>query len=926
MAKSRRKKNYKLRRRVMRTVAALTMVMAIVVAAIPVENYGTMRAAVLERSPWDTENENAYPSEIDESTGSVTFSGYDHDRTIQEVRDGYLQDIVEVAAKNSNSGADAILTGFPSTISSPSLDVRENMFYNYKIYTADEIDTWVKKLQNNNEKFEFKYNYAEGRTITHGTGDGSTVKLPGKFDTSSAGNFDSESFGWDADEPNGLIAANASSFGVEKVFSGSGAFFGGQYDTYTANINAYNEQVRALEDIQITDATTDAEWEDFKSEVQRVEALYDNLNNDVNVENQTLTIKINEGLEFSLNTTFYVESFCNRVQCDDPNISLQGFTLEILYRSTDDSTTTEDVYVVKWNQESRDGLGDTRARYVDQNGYLAAGSVRIVGVKEEAFKDTQITNLTLPNSIEKIGDSAFEGSRIENLQFNPRSCTKIGNRAFYNCYGLKGINLTNIDAEGDDAGQTSLTTIGAEAFYGTGIEEIVFPDKLTAIGDGCFAESALVSADFSGVRNDLTIGQYAFFNCNLNGGVAFPTSEVTIDKAAFAVSYNTDDANGNPMETFVFPDNMTMKGDYILAGRTHLRNVTLPGSLNEPVKEGTFRNCERLSCVTLGELSYNGDKGSSIRYGGNNIFQDVENPAFCVQGPGYKSDGRTPTDSRENTIKLLYGLTAWDGGRNVPYRFLISDNATQHIEQIQGDVIVEIEALDESTAQLVRYRKKNGTGSVPTVVVGDDIAGYHITSLGSGCFDPIKTELTELVIQDGCFLTEIGRNALNGASALERVTIGNSVTTIGDGAFANCSSLKDVYFSQPLVNGDDWSQVLTITPGAFRTNSKKLTFHGVVRNNYAPFVYAMDGATAGFTDRFPGKNICYQSLVELPGELRGKINSSETSSEDRKDANKQMDELQESGGIKLIRDNGEGLVTLIDYPHVDKMRDRKSVV
>ena len=37
------KKNFKLRRRVKRTIAALTMVMAIVVAAIPVENYGTMQ-------------------------------------------------------------------------------------------------------------------------------------------------------------------------------------------------------------------------------------------------------------------------------------------------------------------------------------------------------------------------------------------------------------------------------------------------------------------------------------------------------------------------------------------------------------------------------------------------------------------------------------------------------------------------------------------------------------------------------------------------------------------------------------------------------------------------------------------------------------------------------------------------------------------
>ena len=48
MAKSKKKKNFKLRRRVKRTIAALTMVMAIVVAAIPVENYGTMQASGVE--------------------------------------------------------------------------------------------------------------------------------------------------------------------------------------------------------------------------------------------------------------------------------------------------------------------------------------------------------------------------------------------------------------------------------------------------------------------------------------------------------------------------------------------------------------------------------------------------------------------------------------------------------------------------------------------------------------------------------------------------------------------------------------------------------------------------------------------------------------------------------------------------------------
>ena len=71
MAKSKKKKNFKLRRRVKRTIAALTMVMAIVVAAIPVENYGTMQASGVDGANLVTEaekhiddnNNNLYKSE-----------------------------------------------------------------------------------------------------------------------------------------------------------------------------------------------------------------------------------------------------------------------------------------------------------------------------------------------------------------------------------------------------------------------------------------------------------------------------------------------------------------------------------------------------------------------------------------------------------------------------------------------------------------------------------------------------------------------------------------------------------------------------------------------------------------------------------------------------------------------------------------------
>ena len=73
MAKNKKKKNYKLRRRVKRTIAALVMIMAIVVAAIPVENYGTMQAA--GGGAWNEGSGNAY-SATEKLTNALDDSGY----------------------------------------------------------------------------------------------------------------------------------------------------------------------------------------------------------------------------------------------------------------------------------------------------------------------------------------------------------------------------------------------------------------------------------------------------------------------------------------------------------------------------------------------------------------------------------------------------------------------------------------------------------------------------------------------------------------------------------------------------------------------------------------------------------------------------------------------------------------------------------
>lgn len=918
MAKRRKKKNYKLRRRVMRTIAALTMIMAIVVAAIPVENYGTMRAATGEKTAWDLESGNDYTSASGSFSqlGNDPLTGYDETniRKIQEVRGGYLSDIAEACPKNTSSGADAILSGFLSTTGSTELDVKENMFYDYVQYPQDEIRAWVEDLQSKSESHKLQFHSSSAGKVTRGSEE---VELPQKFDTENfdyTGNTNRYSNLGANSSYSGFDTRKADpDFNAEKVFTGTDALLGGAYSTYVSKINDYNRRVEEVATFQVTPTTTDTQWNTFKSDVEAVKKLYDD-QFATGMADEFLEVKVDKNLDFSLNTKFYFANFCERVNTRKSDISLKGFTLENCYRSSENGTITEDIYVAKWIQSNRDDIGTEREKYVDSAGYLAEGSVRIVGIKEGAFKDSQVTTVKLPNSIIAIGDSAFEGSRLSNLEFNSRNCKRIGDKAFYRCNALKSINLTNSGAPSPDTNQTSIEEIGAEAFYDSGITEIVLPDTLKKIYGGCFAESDLKTVDLSAVDNPLEIAEYAFYNCDLNSdGVKFPASrEVTIKKAAFAVAYGSS----NAMKSFNFPNSTKMEGDYILAGRTSLENVVFPGDL--AIEEGTFRNCEGLLSVTFGstDLQYNGNAGSNVSYKGNGdqdnngesaIFADVENLSFCVQGPGFTSSGGS-TASRNNTLVLRAGLNLKeDEIFYVPYKFKDNGGSTRVEQKQNKDVTAEIKVIDENqkTAQLTNYTVSSSTGNLEITVPGN-VAGYTIISLGEDCFKNVKDRMTKLIIKDNS-LTEIGDGALQGAKALQEVVIGNAVARIGAEAFADCPALEHVFFNAPERAADgDWSQVMTITPDAFKTNSNELTFHGVIKSDYGPFTYAM-GSSAGFNNRVNGKNICYQSLVELPESLKDDTDST--------DAIK----LRDNGSVKVIKDNATGAPTVIDYPHLANM-------
>ena len=88
----------------------------------------------------------------------------------------------------------------------------------------------------------------------------------------------------------------------------------------------------------------------------------------------------------------------------------------------------------------------------------------------------------------------------------------------------------------------------------------------------------------------------------------------------------------------------------------------------------------------------------------------------------------------------------------------------------------------DSTGRLTGVTDRNA-------LVGSLAIPNTVTKIGDGAFAHC-TNLTGITIPDS--VTEIGDGAFSNCSALSAVTIGNNVTKIGDGAFAHCTNLTGI--------------------------------------------------------------------------------------------------------------------------------------
>ncbi|WP_072524318.1 leucine-rich repeat domain-containing protein [Clostridium sp. Marseille-P3244] len=178
------------------------------------------------------------------------------------------------------------------------------------------------------------------------------------------------------------------------------------------------------------------------------------------------------------------------------------------------------------------------------------GEYRVTGVANSAFQESEITGIHFPDSIERIGNMAFDSCTHLKGDLEVPAAT-IGEYAFAGCDSLTGEIKISGGSIGDYAFQSctqftrlklmeGVTSIGDYAFYNCPLisGDLNIPEGVLSIGECAFAENYL-GGEYPTGRLSLPstlkiIENYAFMGCEgLYGKLIIPKEVANIGDSAF---------------------------------------------------------------------------------------------------------------------------------------------------------------------------------------------------------------------------------------------------------------------------------------------------------------------------------------------------------------------------------------------------------
>ncbi|MCH5202500.1 MAG: leucine-rich repeat protein [Oscillospiraceae bacterium] len=228
---------------------------------------------------------------------------------------------------------------------------------------------------------------------------------------------------------------------------------------------------------------------------------------------------------------------------------------------------------------------------------------------------------TVPNTVKKLGKVSFSDSQLESLKL-PDNLKYIGESAFQYTT-LKNITIPE-----------NIEYLGKCAFERSCLETIEIPSSITSIEEGCFENCRnLKSVSIKG--NIKSLNDYAFNWCESLSEIDIPDSVTNIGKGAFQLT---------GFQKIKLPNNLENIGEYAFNNCKNLKELIIPNN-EVTIRKRAFYNCPELTNVLIPNKVKKIEK-SAFGYEGD-IFNDYDE--YCSENVinNFKIQGYSDTTAEK---------------------------------------------------------------------------------------------------------------------------------------------------------------------------------------------------------------------------------------------------------------------------------------
>ena len=289
------------------------------------------------------------------------------------------------------------------------------------------------------------------------------------------------------------------------------------------------------------------------------------------------------------------------------------------------------------------------------------------------------------------------------------------------------------------------------------------------------------------------IGNGAFDNCSSLCSVVISDSVTSIGNNAFS--------GCSSLRSVVISDSVTSIGNNAFSGCSSLCSVVIPNGVTR-IGDCAFQLCSSLTSFVIP------DGVTSI---GKSAFNSCSSLRSVVIPNSVTSIGNRAFGLCKSLTNIVIpdSVTTIGGSAFSGCKSLSSVVIPESVVNLKGNPFCrwngELKCLspyfiydnkvlfDKDKSKIIAFRDKNTT----SYVIPD-----YVTSIGDSAFSDCSS-LFDIVIPDS--VNSIGNDAFWCCSSLRSVVISDSVTSIGDGAFLGCSDLADIVIPNSVTNIRDWA-------------------------------------------------------------------------------------------------------------------------